>query len=232
MKIYLASPANQLQADAARDQDVLISFALWRPWMIPYLPSFSGLLLDSGAYSQLTGYKSVDVERYVEWAQQQRGVAAWAGLDDISGDYRRSMKNYEHGGFPTIHETDPLELIEDLVPLARDHGGWMGVGLLPPRESKEHIVRGMLDRIPDDLHVHGWALRRYLHLPRIDSVDSTNWWRDAQKLQNHPLLNHLTGGETLEIMVKRYARQARQVTDQRRARQPAPPEETLPLWQN
>lgn len=212
MRIYLASPANQLQAAAVRDMPVLISYALRSKHPRPeYLRSFSHLLVDSGAFSELQGTARVDVERYAEWASTVESADAWAGLDDISGDWRRSLANYKHGGFPTIHDSDPIEMIDDLVPIARAAGGWIGLGLVPPREGKRDTVRRILDCIPDDLHVHGWALVRYTDLQRIDSVDSTNWWRDAMKLRTMPLLSHLTYAETLEIIVKRYQRWRRKV---------------------
>lgn len=215
MRIYLASPANQLQAAAAQDMPVLISYALRRTHpRAEYLRSFSRLLVDSGAFSELTGNARVDVERYAEWAATVESADAWAGLDDIGGDWRRSVANYKHGGFPTIHDSDPIELIDDLVPIAREAGGWIGIGLVPPREGKRDVVRRILDRIPDDLHVHGWALVRYTDFRRINSVDSTNWWRDAMKLRSSKvsrLLTHLTYAETLEIIVKRYQRWTRKV---------------------
>ena len=67
--------------------------------------------------------------------------------------------------------------------------------------------------MPDDLHVHGWALRAYTHIRRLDSVDSTNWWRDAMDLRTLPALAHLTYGECLEIIVKRYQRWHRVIRD-------------------
>lgn len=69
-----------------------------------YQASFSRLLIDSGAYSELTGKAKVDLGRYREWSQRWQGHAdAVAGLDDISGDWRRSLRNYAEipWGFPT-----------------------------------------------------------------------------------------------------------------------------------
>jgi hypothetical protein len=61
--------------------------------------------------------------------------------------------------------------------------------------------------VPEDFHIHGWALRAYSHVRRIDSMDSTNWWRDAMQLRRD--LPWLTYGETLELVVKRYQREQR-----------------------
>ena len=46
---------------------------------------------------------------------------------------------------------------------------------------------------------------------RLDSVDSTNWWRDGMAVRQS--LPWLTYGECLAIVVKRYQREARLVTD-------------------
>lgn len=213
MRVYLASPQNQLQAHAVAGMPVLLSYALdaknQAGWLAQYVPAFRRVLWDSGAFSELTGRAKVDVVEYVEHAERQRGIDAYAGLDDIAGDWRRSLRNYKHGGFPTMHEADPPGLLSDLVAISRERGKWLGIGLTPPRDGKEHIVRRILDGIPDDLHVHGWALRRYTHLARLDSVDSTNWWRDAFKIRTNPDTAHLTYGEALEIVVKRYQRWTR-----------------------
>jgi hypothetical protein len=215
--VYLASPNTQQQAEHAAGMPVLLSYACWSPWLDKgYQQSFSRILADSGAYSEFNSGKAIDLPEYADWAQRWVGHAdAIAGLDNIAGDWRQSLKNYEAFplGFPTFHESDPDELLDDLIPMARERGNWIGVALLPPREGKESWVRRTLDRIPDDIHKHGWALRRYTHCRRLDSVDSTNWWRDAMKLRTIADLSHLTYGECLEIVVKRYERWTRDIVE-------------------
>ena len=204
---YLASPRNQLQAHAANGMSVLISFATFSDWHTGYTQSFKSLLIDSGAYSELNSGVCVDGFRYRDFMHkwEDRAVAC-AGLDDIGGNWRRSMKNYsEFGGFPTFHDTDPPELLEDLIPMARERGGWLGVGVKPPRQGKERFLRDTLERIPDDIHVHGWALRAYRHMSGFHSMDSTNWWRET--LTYRIQFPWLTYGECLDIMVKRYQRE-------------------------
>lgn len=215
MTVFLASPNTQQQAEHAAGMPVLFSFACYSPWLDSYQATFSRLLIDSGAYSEFSTGKTVDGYRYKDWYQRWVDHAdAIAGLDDISGNWRRSMDNYEKfGGFPTFHETDPPELLDDLIPLARERGGWLGLGLLPPRSGKDEFVRETCDRIPDDLHLHGWAMREYTGVRRIDSVDSTNWWRDALQLRMKSELQHLTYGECLEIIVKRYQRWKRTIQE-------------------
>ncbi len=215
MIVYLASPNTQQQADHANGMPVLLSYASYDPWLDRYQASFSRILIDSGAFSELNGGTKVDLDAYEEWADRWHGHAdAVAGLDDIAGDWRRSLKNYElfTGGFPTIHDTDPPELLDDLVNLATRRNHWLGIGLKPPREGKEKFIRWVCDNVPDGLHVHGWALRAYTHVRRLDSVDSTNWWRDGMMLRKK--LPWLTYGECLELVVKRYQRWQRTIRDQ------------------
>lgn len=210
MNVYLASPNTQQQAEHAAEMAVLFSFACYSPWLDKYQQSFRRVLIDSGAYSAFTTGKPVDIVAYGEWAARWVGHAdAIAGLDDISGDWRKSLANYEAMplGFPTIHDSDPPELLRDLVQLARERGNWIGIGLTPPRQGKERFVRWVCDNVPEDMHVHGWALRAYSHVRRIDSMDSTNWWRDAMQLRRD--LPWLTYGETLELVIKRYQREQR-----------------------
>lgn len=96
--------------------------------------------------------------------------------------------------------------------MARERGRWIGLGMLPTTRAARRgdgWIRSACDQIPDDVHVHLWAGRAYTHIRRLDSVDSTNWWRDAMKLRTIPDLAHLTYGECLAIVVKRYQRWTR-----------------------
>lgn len=215
--IYLASPGNQQQAEHVAGMPVLLSFALYDPFLDKYQHTFRRILIDSGAYSAFNSGQKIDVSAYADWSRRWDGHAdAVAGLDDIAGDWRQSLKNYDAmgNGFPTMHDTDPPELLKDLIPIAQARGGWLGVGLKPPRQGKERFVRWVCDNVPEDLHIHGWALRAYSHVRRIDSMDSTNWWRDAFKIRRD--LPWLTYGESLEIVVKRYQRERRIFADERK----------------
>ena len=94
--------------------------------------------------------------------------------------------------------------------MAAERDGWLGVGLLPPRQGKERWLRETLDAVPDGLHIHGWAMRAYAHLERFDSMDSTNWILDAMRVRRD--LPWLTFAEALEIIVKRYKRWNRTIS--------------------
>jgi hypothetical protein len=208
LKAFFASPRTQQQADAVKGLPVLLSYATWAPWLAKgYVSSFSSLLIDSGAYSEHTGAATVDLSMYLAWKDQfqPHHVAAWAGLDDINGNWKRSLSNYRRGGFPTMHDEDPDELLEDLIPIAREAGGWIGIGLKPPRHGRENWLKRTLDRMPDDLHVHGFALRAYSYLPRLDSVDSTTWIFDAMRVRQHNGA-FMTYGEAIDIVVNRIVR--------------------------
>jgi hypothetical protein len=212
---YLSSPANQMTADKCRGMPVLVSYAIYAKWIDQYVPSFDRLLIDSGAFSEFNSGKKVDGHAYRDWCRRWEETThcdAVAGLDDISGDWRRSLKNYElYGGFPTYHETDPHELLDDLIPLARDRGGWLGVGLIPPRGGKWRWVKETLARIPDGLHVHVWAGGEYCGHPRVDSTDSTNWLLDSFAYRK--AMPFLTLAECVELVVKRYRRVERRPVD-------------------
>lgn len=211
----MSSPGSQMHADHCAGMPVLVSFALYDRWVDDYVSSFGRVLIDSGAYSELTGKAKVDGEAYRDWQQRWAETAhvdAIAGLDDIRGDWRRSLKNYDlYGGFPTFHETDPPELLNDLLPLAQDRGGWLGIGLLPPRGGKWRWVKETLARVPAGLHVHFWAGGEYAGHPRVNSADSTNWFRDAWNYKN--AMPFLTPAECVELVVKRYQRERRKPVD-------------------
>lgn len=215
MTVYLASPRTQQQAEHVADMPVLVSFACYSPWLDKgYQQSFSRILVDSGAYSEFSNGVKIDLIEYADWAKRWVGHAdAIAGLDSIAGDWRQSLKNYEAFplGFPTFHESDPDELLDDLIALAIERSQWLGLGLLPPRDGKERWVRKTLERIPERIHKHGWAMRRYTHCRQLDSVDSTNWWRDAMAIRQQ--LPWITYGESLEFVVKRYQRWTRDVVE-------------------
>jgi hypothetical protein len=214
MRVYLAGPNTQQQAEHVANMPVLLSYAYYGDWLDKgYQQSFSHVLIDSGAFSELNTGLKIDIYAYKDWCVQWSDRAdAIAGLDDISGDWRKSLRNYEifPNGFPTFHETDPPELLHDLAELAIERKQWLGIGLLPPRTGKEKFIRSCLDQLPTEkLHIHGWALREYIRLNGLSSVDSTNWWRDAMRLKTLPYLKHLHYGECLDIVVKRYQRESR-----------------------
>lgn len=181
-----------------------------------YTASFSELLIDSGAYS-LLGDPTLKIclNEYADWASRFPNATAVAGLDSIDGDFRESLKNYAVGpGFPTFHDTDPDWLLDELIPISRERGGWLGIGIKPDptRNGREEWLKRTLRRIPSDIHVHGWALRIYSHFSRIDSFDSTAWWQVAMRFRK-TLGNWLTYAEALELSLKQIERETKLVAE-------------------
>lgn len=217
MTVYLSSPVTQQQGDYVTGMPVLLSFAVFRnrPFIRRYAPAFRRLLIDSGAFSELNSGVKVDLDEYADWAGQWPWADAVAALDDISGDWERGLANWRRYPemFPTYHDSDPPEALEILLSYRPK---WLGLGMVPGpggQRSNEAWLRQTLERLSEPecrhLHIHGWALRAYTQYPRLDSVDSTDWFRAAQKLQGQ--LSWLTPGECLELIVKRYQRETRRV---------------------
>lgn len=221
MRVFLSSPTTAGEAHLCNGLDVLLSFPHFknRPSIVrDYAPTFRSVLIDSGAWSMRNSGAVVDLDEYAEFCSRVPYAIACAGLDDIDGDWRQSLKNYAEFplGFPTIHDSDPPELLNELIPMARERGGWIGIGLVPPRTGKEKrdFVRWALREIPSDLHVHGWACGIHTALPGrpFDSFDSTTWLLDAQAM-NVRRFPWLTPMECMEISIKRIQRVERLRTE-------------------
>ena len=210
MVVYLSSPGSQMHADHLRGMPVLLSYGASGPtrWLGRYIPSFGRLLIDSGAFSEMNSGVKIDLEAYAEWAQQFQWADAIASLDDIRGDWERGLENWRRFPwmFPTYHDSDPPEALDAIL---SHEPKWIGLGMVPPRTS-EHWLTETLERIPAGVHVHGWALRGFSHLSRIDSFDSTDWFLASQRIQ--PSLWWLTPAECVEIVVKRYQRESRKMS--------------------
>ena len=210
-----------MHADHLKGMPVLLSYACAGAWVDDYLPSFGRVLIDSGAFSVLNSGKRVEVDAYAEWAAEYRElghVDAVGALDDIAGDWERGLSNWRRypWQFPTYHDSDPEEALDVIL----SHSpAWVGLGMVPPRDKEAWLLR-TLERIPAGVHVHGWALRAYDWHPRIDSTDSTNWFRDAWQMRKD--IPWLTPAECVEIVVKRYQRECR-------AKRPAIPQGALDL---
>lgn len=210
--IYFASPGCQLQADAVRDQAVLLSFGCWkknRP-LLKWAPSYSRVLVDSGSYSEVKSKVRIDHDEYIEWAQERLAWADnWAALDDITGDTERTLRNSERFGFPCLHQTDDIIELPSFIELARKRRGWLGLGFAYPRPSRaecEAWLDSTCEALPADLHVHGFGMESYSN-NRLDSTDSTTWWRVAMRIRK--ALPFLTYGETLALVIKSIQRQPR-----------------------
>lgn len=220
LTVYLSSPGSQMHADHVSGMPVLLSYAVYSrkdggvpKWIEDYAPSFGRVLIDSGAFSEFNTGKKIDRNAYSDWAQRWHMADAVAALDDIRGDWERGLTNWieQPGSFPTYHDSDPEEALDEIL---KRKPTWLGLGMVPPRKSA-HWLKATLERLSQPehrhIHVHGWALRAYTQYSRINSVDSTNWFRDAQQILTNRLTQHLTPAEALQIVVKRYQRESRKV---------------------
>lgn len=216
MDIYFSSPSTQTHAAALKGRRVLLSYAMRQKVVYrDHVPTFRRVLLDSGAWSAFTTGKKVELAAYIDWALPLLGlphVVAAAGLDDLSGDWRQSLRNYQAfpRGFPTFHVSDPAGLLDDLLAICRERKLWLGLGMCGRQQSidrdKERWLRDALGRIPGDVHVHGWALTRYAHVGGMHSTDTTRWLWLAQSIQAHHHTSQLTTAEAIGVAVKQILR--------------------------
>jgi hypothetical protein len=221
MRVYLASPANQMQADCMAGQHVLESFALTAaaPWMARYRATFASSMLDSGAFSVMASGKSVDLGAYVAFALERRAsYAEVVNLDVISGDVaarvRASQENLEAmrtaglDPLPVFHQGEPWSVLEGLASC-----GKVGLGFQRPIREPERFLDGCFSRLPAGTKVHGFAMAnaRYAGRYPFASVDGATWLHELRALmsvrgQGADVLRCLTPAELLRLVVKKYER--------------------------
>lgn len=208
------------QAQAAQGAAVLISYAYANPWLMEFTRSFRRVLWDSGAYTAFTKGKVIDLDDYAETARAIPWADGAASLDDIAGDWRKGLANWDRYPwmFPVYHDSDPPEALDAILERLQDRAiarfrpaspQWIGLGMTPPRQSRRWLGE-TLARLPAGLHVHGFALRGHADLITAArgaecSADSINWMLDARKVAED--MPWLTPPECVEIIVKRYERE-------------------------
>jgi len=150
------------------------------------LSRFSGVALDSGAYSVWRRGAAVDIGEYADYCASMSDSVDWyANLDAIT-DWRASLRNLsalERRGLsplPVFHLGEPLSLLDDLVS-GYDHvgiGRGPGIGFL----GMWRLLETIFDRYSDSrgrplLRFHGFRMteRRLIARFPFDSVDSTTW---------------------------------------------------------
>lgn len=220
MRCYLSSPGSLAHAQAAAGSPVLLSFAHAAKWLRDFTPAFSNVLWDCGAYSVFNSGKIIDPDAYAESARSIPWADAAAGLDDVAGDWRKGLANWDRYPwmFPTYHDSDPPEALDAILERLQDKTRarfreaslqWIGLGMVPPRLNRRWLAE-TLARLPPGLHVHGFATRAHADLiiearGAECSADSINWILDSRKVAEvHPWL---TPTECVEIVVKRYQRE-------------------------
>jgi hypothetical protein len=224
MRCYLSTPGSQAQAHGLNGRNVLISFAYSSTWIDRYIPTFDRLLWDSGAFTAFTKGKAIDLDAYAERARSVPWADGAACLDDIAGDWRKGLANWDAHPwmFPVYHDTDPPEALDAILERMQDIDRarfrpqatqWIGLGMKPPRTSRRWLAE-TLSLIPPGVHVHGFAMRGFTDVligarGADCSADSVNWMLDARKYNDD--LPWLTPAESVEIVAKRYEREFKQV---------------------
>ena len=171
--VYASSPGNQMTYSYHAGLPVLQSFGLWAPWMWDYIKTVCPLLGDSGAYSVLNSGKTVDIEAFEQWSQDIATLPnfwACAALDDIAGDSKKSIANWDRHPwcFPTLHDTDDEWYVDALRErfADSDRPRIIGVGIKPmkrgertyrPPKTFKRVIHTAHTRLPPDLHIHGFA---------------------------------------------------------------------------
>ena len=224
MRIYLASPGNQLHAEMMVGCHVLESYALHaqRSWMVRYRPTFSSMMLDSGAYSEMTTGKPVDLGAYIDFSLAHRcGYDEIVNLDTISGDVservassQRNLQTMRDAGLdplPVFHQGEPWSVLAELASVGR-----VGLGFQRPIRGAESWLDDVFGRLPGGTLVHGFAMasERFTKRYPFHSVDSATWfheWRALMALsgQGSDVLHYLTAGELLGLVVRKYERIAK-----------------------
>lgn len=221
MIIYLATPGTQLHAECMAGCHVLESFALKanEPWMVRYRPTFAGMMLDSGAFSEMTSGKPVDLEAYIGYALEH-GAAynSVVNLDVISGDVTervdagmRNLQRMRDAGLdplPVFHQGEPWSVLEDLAERGR-----VGLGFQRPIRCAEQYLDGCFSRLQTGVRVHGFAManERYTGRYPFHSVDTATWIYELRALsaisgQGSDVLQYLTQGELLRLVILKYER--------------------------
>ena len=211
------------------------------PWMRRYRPTFASLMLDSGAFSEMTTGKPVDLAEYIAFASEhQAAYDTIVNLDVISGEVTeridRSAKNLQAmrdagiDALPVWHQGEPWSVLTDLASCGR-----VGVGLQRPFRGIDEVLDGVFSRLPSSVRVHGFALanERYTGRYPFDSVDSATWVHELRALsalsgQGSEVLQFLTQGELLKLVVLKYQRlpMATAWTGRTKVATPLFPEET------
>lgn len=221
MKLFLATPATQMHAEMMAGCNVLESFALFAtsPWMVRYRPTFASMMLDSGAFSEMTKGVAVDLEAYIAYVQQH-GAAydIIVNLDVISGDVKvrvdtgmrnlQRMRDAKIDALPVFHQGEPWSVLTDLASC-----GKVGLGFQRPIKCADDFLSECFTRLPPATRVHGFAMANEKYTGRypFTSVDTATWVHELRALsaikdQASDVLQYLTQGELLQLVIKKYQR--------------------------
>jgi hypothetical protein len=199
---------------------VLESFSDSRPLYGRYRAMFESMILDCGAGDKRHRQgASVKLHAYADFCLEHGDFYEWvASADDINGGASLNLNNWQFmldrgvEAVPTFHQGEPISLLEEYCSRA----GRIGLGGKDrPIRDAEAFLDAAFSVIPQRVKVHGWALTNYTAKYPFESVDSKSWnhellaLRDLKTSQRGDQLAHLTDGELIEIIQKRYDRMPR-----------------------
>ena len=163
---------------------LLISFFYLDGWLKNQADyQYRDWVLDSGAFSAHNSGVTIDLQEYIECAQQL--LATDPTLTevfalDVIGDWRATMRNTEAmwaagvPAIPTFHGGQPWDVLEGL---ARDYPKLaIGGVALAKAGFKMEFAKQCFARIwPHRIHGFGFGGRNYVKQLPFHSVDATNW---------------------------------------------------------
>lgn len=212
-RIYFAGVAQHFWCDAFANHRVLESFADVQPLMDRYRPTFKSMCLDSGAYTEFTTGKAIDLEAYIDFCQSHgKAYDFIASLDSIMGGVEVNIKNWwemkQRGVYaiPTFHQGEPMSVLADYC----EDVTMIGLGFQRPIKNAREWLDECFSVIPEKVLVHGWAMTSFTDYP-FYSVDSRTWFHELRGLmsvegQGAEAMKCLTQRELLDIVVKKYLR--------------------------
>lgn len=212
-RIYFAGVAQHSWCDWFGGLHVLESFADVQGLMDRYRPTFASMCLDSGAFTEMTTGKPIDLGAYADFCLQHGHFYDFvASLDSIRGGVAANLANWQAlkdrgvAAVPTFHQGEPMSLLRDYVASAPH----IGLGFQRPIENARAWLDECFGHISAGTRVHGWGMTSYTDYP-FHSVDSRTWFHEARALlsvegQGAEALRCLTQRELLEIVQKKYLR--------------------------
>lgn len=218
MIVYFAGVNTYHFCDAFLGRHVLETFADPRERLFGrYRAAFRSMALDCGAYSELTTGKPIDLHAYADFVAQHGEFYDWcASLDSIQGGVKQNLQNWQFlsdsglDTMPTYHQGEPISVLEDYCSVTDRVGlGFSG----RPITGARAFLDEAFSHIPSSVRVHGWAMTNYTARYPFASVDSKTWLHEllalrsvVPELQKSFSLGHLTDGELIEIVQKKYDR--------------------------
>lgn len=211
--IYFAGVNQNHLCEAFQGLRVLESFADVRRLLDRYRPGFRSMCLDSGAFTEMTTGRPIDLDAYIEFCRAHGKFYDWlASLDSITGGVGENVRNWGRmlragvNAIPTFHQGEPVDALREYV----KRTPMVGLGFMRPIKGAREWLDECFKHIPPATRVHGWGMTNYLDYP-FYSVDSRTWFFEVRALmattgQAGDALKCLTLRELIDLVQKKYLR--------------------------